>query len=410
MDREACLRLDQEDPLAPFRDRFDLPAGVVYLDGNSLGALPRATAGRVREVVEREWGEGLVRSWEGAAWIDAPTRVGDKLARLVGAGPGEVIACDSTSVNVYKLLSAALQARPGRRVLLTETSNFPTDMYVAEGLAARLGGGIELRRLPRAQLRDGLDESVAALFLTHVDYASGMVLDMRELTAAAHAHGALAIWDLSHSAGAVAVDLRGCGVDLAVGCGYKFLNGGPGAPAYLFVSRHLQDQVETPITGWMGHARTFDFLPDYEPGPGVARFLAGTPPVLGLTALEVAVDMWLEADLAAVHAKARRLTALFIDLVDSMPARFGLSVSSPREDSLRGAQVSLRHDHGYTLKQALVARGVIGDFRPPDTVRFGFAPLYTRYVDVWDAAAAVAELLETGDWDRPEFRVPVRVT
>jgi kynureninase len=407
--RKACEARDAADPLAPCRDLFDVPQGVVYLDGNSLGALPRATAPRLAEVIRREWGGDLIRSWNVNGWIDAPARVGDKIARLVGAGPGEVVAADSTSVNLFKLLAAALRLRPDRPVVLTAEGNFPTDVYVAQGVVELMGGRM-LRRAAPEGIIAAIDSAVAVVMLTHVDYRSGRIQDMAALTAAAHAQGALALWDLSHSTGAVPVDLNGAGADFAVGCGYKYLNGGPGAPAFLFVARRHQDAVRPPLSGWMGHAAPFAFEDDYRPSGGIARNLCGTPPILGLAALEVGVDILNDVDMALVRAKSVALTELFVDLVEQECAGLGFALASPRDPAVRGSQVALRHPQGYPVMQALIRAGVIGDFRAPDILRFGFAPLYVRYADVWDAVAALREVMTTEAWNRPEFLVRAAVT
>jgi kynureninase len=407
--RQDTEALDARDELATFRDDFALPAGVVYLDGNSLGALPRATAGRVLELVEREWGDGLVRSWNASGWIDLPRRVAARIAPLVGARADEVAVADSTSVNLFKLLAGALRLRPGRRVILSEAENFPTDLYVAQGLASLLGGA-SLRAVPRAELHAALDDDVAVLMLTHVDFRTGELHDMAERTRAAHAAGALALWDLAHSAGAVPVDLSACAADLAVGCGYKYLNGGPGAPAFAFVARLHQDAFETPLTGWMGHAEPFAFDPRYHPAPGVERLACGTPPVLSLAALECGVETVARAGLGRLRAKSVALTGLFVDLVEQECAGAGLELASPRDPERRGSQVSLRHPEGYAIVRALAARGVIGDFRSPDVLRFGFAPAYLRFADVWDAVAALGAVMERREWAQAEHRVRARVT
>ncbi|MGI8607655.1 MAG: kynureninase [Candidatus Dormibacteria bacterium] len=400
-DRNECLGLDQADPLAALRAEFDLGPALVYLDGNSLGALPRAVPARVADAVRREWGSGLIRSWTEAHWIEAPARVGARIAPLIGAAADEVICCDSTSVNVFKLLGAALLAQPDRHVILTELSNFPTDVYMAEGLAEMADRGWSVRRVLRSQLESALESDVAVMLLTHVDFTSGYVHDMRGLTAAARAAGVLTLWDLSHSAGALEVDLGGCGVDMAVGCGYKYLNGGPGAPAYLFVSRRLHSTVRSPLWGWMGHAQPFDFSPTYHPAPGVRGFAAGTPSILGLAALEAALEVWATVDVRLVRQKAADLTDTFLALVDERLQGFGIEVLSPRPARLRGAQVALRHPHAYAVMSALRERGVIGDTRPPDVMRFGFAPLYTRFTDAWDAVDALAEVLAGESWREP---------
>ena len=410
MDRETCLSFDRQDPLAPVREEFVIPEGVIYLDGNSLGALPRRTVQRLNQVISEEWGTGLIRSWNAAHWIDAPARIGDKIARLIGANAGEVIVADSTSVNLFKLLAAALRLQPGRHFILTESANFPTDLYIAQGLIELLGGNQALRIVERTELERALDGSVAILMLTHVDYASGEIHDMRGLTNAANKHGTLTLWDLSHSAGAVPVDLNASQVDLAIGCGYKYLNGGPGAPAYLFIARALQDVMRSPVSGWMGHADPFAFERDYRPAPGITRQLAGSPPILSMLALEVAVDLWLQVDRLEARRKSMALGDLFISLVDQTLRDLGVEVTSPREAQSRGSQVSLRHKEGYRIMRALIDRGVIGDFRTPDLMRFGFAPLYTRYVDIFDAVSALRDVLITRAWQRPQYATRLTVT
>jgi kynureninase len=409
VDRETCLSFDRQDPLASLRDEFVLPEGVIYLDGNSLGALPRQTVPRMTQVIAEEWGSGLIRSWNAAHWIEAPARIGDKIARLIGARAGEVIVADSTSVNLFKLLAEALRVQPGRHFILTEASNFPTDLYVAQGLIDFLGGNHALRVVERSEIERSLDGSVAVLMLTHVDYGSGEIHDMRRITSAAQKVGTLVLWDLSHSAGAVPIELNAAGVDLAVGCGYKYLNGGPGAPAYLFVAGGLQDAIQSPIAGWMGHVAPFAFEPEYRPAPGINRQLAGSPPILSMLALEVAIDLWLRVDQQEARRKSMALGDLFIKQVDETCRDLGVEVASPREARRRGSQVSLRHKEAYRVMRALIDRGVIGDFRTPDLMRFGFAALYTRYVDVFDAVRSLREVLTSRTWNRPEYgnRLPV---
>ena len=381
---DEARALDAADPLRAHRDAFDLPPGLIYLDGNSLGPPPRAALARLAEVAAREWGGQLIAGWDRAGWMAAPARIGDAIARIVGAGPGEVLAADSTSVNLFKLLSAAVRLRPDRRVILTEAGNFPTDRHVADGLAA-LRPGLEVRAVPAEAISGALGEDTAVLLLCHVHYRSGARHDMRALTAQAHAHGALAVWDLSHSAGAVPVDLNGARADMAVGCGYKFLNGGPGAPAFLFVAARHQGAAQPAPQGWMGHADPFAFSDIYAPAPGLARFLTGTPGVLGLAALEAGVAAWLAADLAALFEKSARLFDMFAALC---PA---LELLTPRDAALRGSQISFRHANARAIMQRLAARGIIGDYRPPDIMRFGLTPLYTRYAEIFSAAEAVKE-------------------
>ncbi|WP_100260249.1 kynureninase [Qipengyuania seohaensis] len=415
---ERARSLDAADPLAQFRERFDVPEGVVYLDGNSLGCLPRATPARLEQVVREEWGRDLIRSWNSADWIHLPQRVGGKIAPLIGAQPHEVIACDSVSVNLYKLISAALalqnvNGRPGRKVVLSEPGNFPTDVYMIEGLEKQ--GLAERRLVERGQLLDALDEDVALLLLTHAHYKTGELFDMEALTRAAHEKGALVLWDLSHSGGALPVHLADCKADFAVGCGYKYLNGGPGAPAYAFVAtkHHVAHGVDDialrqPLSGWMGHARPFAFSDDYTPAAGVDSLLCGTPGILGLAALEVGVDLIAEIGIKALYAKSQKLSEFFRQCLAESGVE--LELVSPFDPSQRGSQLSFRHEEAYAICQALIARGVIGDFRDPDILRFGFAPAYLRFEDMAEAARHLSEVLGSGEWQRAEFQERAAVT
>ncbi len=407
MTREEALALDRADPLASRRDLFELEEGLIYLDGNSLGALPKAVKGRLAEAVEAEWGRGLIRSWNDANWIDLPSRVGAKIAALIGAAPDEVIAADSTSVNLFKLAAGAMALRPGRKVILSEPGNFPTDLYILQGLTQFLPG-IELRLVEPGGLPDALDDGVALLLLTHAHYKTGELHDMKALTTWAHEVGALALWDLSHSAGALEVDLNGANADLAVGCGYKYLNGGPGAPAFAFIARRHQAEFQSPLTGWMGHAQPFAFHDDYAPGAGMLRALCGTPSVLGLTALDAALSAFEGLEMSALRAKSRALGDLFLDLVEERCPGFG--VACPRDSAKRSSQVSLTHPHGYPIVQALIARGVVGDFRAPDVLRFGLTPLYVRYVDVWDAVEHLVQVMAREEWRADRFNQVAAVT
>jgi kynureninase len=415
MTRDDAAALDATDPLAPLREQFDLPPGVIYLDGNSLGVLPRTTAARVQQVVKDEWGVGLIRSWNSAHWMDLPARIGDKIARLIGAGAGEVVTADSTSVNLFKVLSAALTITradaPARRVILSERSNFPTDLYIAEALARERG--FELQLAEPEDLAGLLNAQTAVLMLTHVNYRTGRMHDMAALTQQAHAAGALTIWDLAHSAGAVPVDLRGADADFAIGCGYKYLNGGPGAPAFVWAAPQHVDRFWQPLSGWIGHAAPFEFTPGYRPAAGITRYLCGTPAVLSLAALECGVDTLLAAEplggLAALRNKSLALTRQFAQQVQATCP--DLKLVSPADDARRGSQVCFAHaSMGYPVMQALIARGVIGDFRAPDILRFGFTPLYLRHVDAWDAAEHLRQVLESGEWRRAEFNQRQAVT
>lgn len=408
--RTDLVRLDTADELAAARASFLLPDGVIYLDGNSLGALPVTTPQRLADTAVAQWGRDLIKSWNTHGWIDLPQRVGDKIAQLIGAGPGEVVAADSTSVNLFKALAAALRLNSSRGAIVSERDNFPTDLYIAQGLSALLGSRHTLRLVDSGDIAGAIDEDTAVVMLTHVNYRTGAMHDMQAVTETAKAKGALMLWDLAHSAGAVPVDLNGCGADFAVGCGYKYLNGGPGAPAFIWVSRKHQDRFEQPLSGWLGHAAPFAFEAGYRPAAGIARYICGTPPVLSMAALEAGVDLMLANDIAAVRRKSMALTDMFIRLVEQDCAGLGLTLVSPREAERRGSQVSLRHAEAYPIMQALIARGVIGDFRAPDILRFGFAPLYVRFVDIWDAVATLKEILTAGSWDRPEFRIKAAVT
>ena len=424
MTRNDALALDAADPLAALRDQFTLPEGVIYLDGNSLGVVPRNTAARVQQVVAQEWGQGLIRSWNEAGWMDLPQRVGDKIARLIGARAGEVVVADSTSVNLFKVLSAALSITaadaPQRKVILSERSNFPTDLYIAEALARERG--FDLQLADADDLPALLNERVAVLMLTQVNYRTGRMHDMAALTHAAHEAGALTVWDLAHSAGAVPVNLHASQADFAIGCGYKYLNGGPGAPAFVWVHPQHVDRFWQPLAGWIGHAAPFEFTPGYRPATGIARYMCGTPALLSLAALECGVDTLLAADphggMAALRSKSLALTRLFAQQVQATCP--GLTMASPADDHLRGSQVCFAHPEiAYPVVQSLIARGVIGDFRAGDKshpagavdiLRFGFTPLYLRFVDAWDAAEHLRQVLASEEWRRPEFNRRLAVT
>ncbi len=408
---QRAAEFDAADPLAGYRERFILPPKVIYLDGNSLGALPKATPGRVQAVVESEWGEGLIRSWNSAGWFEASGRIGAKIAPLIGASPNEVIACDSTSVNLFKLIAAALahhakNGSPGRKVILSEPGNFPTDLYMIAGLEAQ---GLATRRLAeRERLVEALNGDVALLMLTHAHYKTGALFDMAALTRAAHEAGALVLWDLSHSTGALPVDLNGAGADFAVGCGYKYLCGGPGAPAFAFVAERHHAGLQQPLTGWFGHAAPFAFSDDYTGAPGIDRLQCGTPPILGLAALEVGVELIAEIGVDRLYAKSQALSEFFLECL--MAHEVHLDLVSPPRSFERGSQLSFRHPEAYAICQALIARSVIGDFRDPDILRLGFAPAYLSFADMAAAARHLAEVLTTGEWQRAEFRERAAVT
>jgi kynureninase len=404
MTLDDARALDAADPLARFRDRFALPDGIIYLDGNSLGPLAHASREAVADCAERQWGDRLIRSWN-EGWIEAPQRVGAKIAPLVGAASHEVIAGDTTSANLFKALVAALRVDPERRVVVSELGNFPTDLHIAEGAVACVPGA-ELRAVPRDRLADALGPDTAVLLLTHVHYKTAERFDMAAWTRVAHDAGALMLWDLSHSVGAVPLDLDGADADLAVGCTYKYLNGGPGAPAFLYVAERWHNRLDTPLSGWMGHAEPFSFTDRYQPGPGMKRWLVGTPPMLALASLEAALDLWPEVDTAALAAKSVRL----FDILAAAGDAAGLECVTSRDPSERGSHISFRHPHAYALAQALIADGVIGDFRDPDILRLGLTPLYLRYEDVWRAGEMMAETLRAETWRDARFHVRQRVT
>ena len=406
MTLDEARALDAADPLVAMRERFALPQGLIYLDGNSLGALPRAAPVAIAELVEGQWGEQLITSWNRHGWIEAPATLGAKLAPLIGAATDEVLVCDSTSINLFKLLAAALAAQPGRTVILSERGNFPTDLYIAEGVA-RMFPGVDVRAVDRADIAGALDDQVAVLMLTHVDYRSGERHDMTALSAAARSAGVLSLWDLSHSAGALDISLSSSGADLAVGCGYKYLNGGPGAPAFLYVAAALQDRLHSPLTGWMGHDAPFAFDGDYRPARGIARFLAGTPPIIAMTALAAGIASFEGVAMAEIEAKAASLTDFFIACVEARCQT--LALASPRDAARRGSHVSFRHPQAYAVMQALIERKVIGDVRLPDLIRFGFAPLYNSHEDAVRAADVLGEILDGGLWNDPRYRKQSRV-
>jgi kynureninase len=402
----TAQQLDASDPLAFARERFRIPEDLIYLDGNSLGALPVATPDALTRT-ERQWGEDLIASWNKHEWIDWPTKIAAKLAPIVGAKPNELLITDSTSVSLFKLLAAAAAARPGKGIILTQQANFPTDLYVAQGLAAMLG--LEPKAVPGDEVLSAIDADTAVVTLTHVDYRSAAIHDMRAINNAARSSGALTVWDLSHSAGAIEIDLNGAGCDLAVGCGYKYLNGGPGAPAFIYVAERLQDELSNPLQGWMGHAEPFAFVDDYRPAEGILKFLTGTPSILAMAALDAGLATFDGISMVDVEAKSRELSGLFVSEVE---ARCGSEVrlASPRDPAQRGSHVVFAHPEGYAVMQALIARNVIGDFRAPDLMRFGFTPLYTRFTDVVRAAEILGDILSSREWDQPRFKERAKVT
>lgn len=425
---QDCQQRDATDPLRSLRNLFSIPPGVIYLDGNSLGVMPKAAAARAAQVITQEWGVDLIRSWNSAGWFDLPQRLGNMIAPLIGAGPDEVVATDTTSINLYKVLSAALsiaaQDAPQRRLVVSERSNFPTDLYIAQGLCQERGYTLQL--VEPEEIAGSLTAEVAVLMLTHVNYRTGAMHDMAAVTAAAHAAGALVVWDLAHSAGAVPVDLRGAKADFSIGCGYKYLNGGPGAPAFVWVNPAHAERFWQPLSGWWGHAKPFEFTPDYQPAAGITRYLCGTQPIVSLSLLECGLDGFQAAQalggMAALRAKSLALTDLYIELVEQRCAGYGLGLATPREHALRGSQVCLTREYAaggsgaFAIVQALIARGVIGDFRAgdggqhKDILRFGFAPLYIGFEDVWNAVEQLRQVLESGEWQQAQFNQKHAVT
>lgn len=415
IDRATCTALDDADPLASMRERFVLPDGVIYLDGNSLGMLPKHTAAHLQRVITEEWGTGLIRSWNDAGWFAKPRTIGDRIAPLIGADAGEVVLGDSTSASLFQAAVAAVRLRPGRRVIVAERGNFPTDLYMLEAVQELLGGGTPLERRLISDdgptLDDVLDDHVAVVVLTQVDYRTGRMHDMAEITRKVHAAGALVVWDLCHSVGAVPIDLNGAEADFAVGCTYKYLNGGPGSPSFIWAAARHHDAARPALTGWHGHAKPFDFTVEYAPAAGIERFRVGTPQLLSVAGLEASLDIWDDVDMELLREKSLRLTELFLSLVDTrLTPRWGIEPVTPRESARRGSQVSLRHEDGYAVMQALIERGVIGDFRAPDLIRFGFTPLYTSYTDVWDAIDALEDVLHSEIWREPRFARRATVT
>ncbi len=408
IERTEIAALDETDPLRSSADAFYIPEGMIYLDGNSLGAMPRAVVDRMQAVVNGEWGKQLIHSWNDNNWFQLPSIIGDKIARLIGAGFGEVIVSDCVSVNLFKLVVAALKIQQGRRKIVTERGNFPTDLYVLQGIASMFDEQVKVVAVERSQLLQAIDDDTAIVVLTHVHYKTSEVFDMEAITRHAHNKGALMLWDLCHTAGAMPVKLAELDVDMAVGCGYKYLNGGPGAPAFLYIAKALQTQIHQPLSGWWGHATPFAFSDDYTPAADIRRAQSGTQSVLALAALEVGIDTALSADMSLVRDKSKKLGRLFIDLVQNSCPK--LSIASPLDDDRRGSHVSIRHEQGYAISRALNDQGVVVDFRAPDIVRFGIAPLYISYMDIWNTVEMLAKILHTKAWDKEEYRQKSMVT
>jgi kynureninase len=408
--RKDCLQLDDSDPLASFRDRFVIPDKLIYFDGNSLGLMPKSAKPRMLQVLEQEWAQDLITSWNKHGWFHEPLKLGDRLARLMGGGAGNMVVADAISINLFKLLTAAITLRPDRKVILSDTGNFPSDLYVAQGLNNFLNNSHSLQLVAPEDVLDAIDETIAVVMITEVDYRTSRKHDMKAVIAKAHAKGALVIWDLSHSAGAIPVDLLGNNCDFAVGCTYKFLNAGPGAPGFMFVHPNHHNTVSPALVGWWGDAKPFAFNLDFEPAPGIARYQVGTQPILSLAGLSATMEIWDDVDMALVDAKRKSLCETFIACVEQSCDAFGLTLAGPRDMTKRGSHVSFKSGDGYAIMQALIKARVIGDFRAPDMIRFGFSPLYNTHVEVWDAVKILHDILQNRKWDRPEFTARKAVT
>lgn len=409
MTKTEAIALDKVDPLGHKRDAFFIPEDTIYLDGNSLGVLPKAVPERIAQVVHEEWGTDLIRSWNKNHWMDLPLRVGAKIARLIGAKPNQVVAADSTSINLFKVILAALKLRPDRKVIISDIDNFPTDLYVAQGINELLGNGYELRFVSKDKIENAIDNDLAVMMLTQVDYRTGYLYDLPKLTQRAHTHGGLVIWDLAHSAGALPVELDEYNVDFAVGCGYKYLNGGPGAPAFLYVNQKLHSLSVPFVSGWMGHNAPFEFRPDYEPAPDIRRLTVGTPSVLGMSALDTALDVFADVDMKQLRVKSLALTELFMEQMAPLAAKYNFKLVTPK-DKQRGSQVSYAHPDGYAIVQALIEAKVIGDFRAPNIMRFGFTPLYIGYADVVESVERLEKIMASGLWKEERFATKSKVT
>jgi len=408
--RADCEVLDQKDPLAFLRDEFEMPEGIINMDGNSLGALPKSTIQKIEKTIKEEWGVGLIRSWSAAGWFESPVRIGNKIAPLIGAKEGEVLVADTTSINLFKALAAASQMNKERSILLSEKGNFPTDLYMMQGLTTLSNNRLQTKIIPPKKLLDALTEEVAVLLLTQVNYKTAEIKDMQMITQKAQEKGVLVIWDLSHSIGSIEVDLTAANADFAVGCGYKFLNGGPGAPAFIYVPERHQAAAQNMLSGWMGHADPFAFTEEYVPNPSIERFRSGTPTILGMTALENGVDLFQKTSIAALRKKCIQLSELFIYLMSQACRTYGFELASPTDATQRAGHVAFSHPEGHAIYQAIKRKQIISDFRMPDILRFGITPMYLRYVDIYDVVMAIREVMETGAWDRAEYKVRSTIT
>ena len=408
--KQYCQQLDKKDELASLRKAFYLPKGKINMDGNSLGSLPKSTKKRLLETMQKEWGEGMIGSWSQAGWFDSPIRVGNKIAPLIGANEGEVLVVDTTSVNIYKALCAAISLNKGRNIMLSEKGNFPTDLYMMQGISAFSEGQLISKIVDPADILDNLTEEVAVLLLTQVHYKTAAIKDMKAITKKAQEKGVLVIWDLSHSVGSIEVALNDCQVDFAVGCGYKFLNGGPGAPAFIYVAKRHQKKALSILSGWMGHQDPFAFTDDYTPSPDIARFRCGTPGILGMAALENGLDLFAQTSMQALRQKAIALSELFMALMTQECSDFGFVLASPTAAAYRAGHVAYSHEEGHGIYQAIKKEGIISDFRTPDILRFGITPMYLRFRDIYTVVKIIKKVMETEAWDRAEYRVRAAIT
>ncbi len=408
--KSHCQQLDKKDPISHLRKAFYLPKGKINMDGNSLGSLPKITTKRLKQVLQKEWGEGMIGSWSNAGWFDSPIKVGDKIAPLIGAKKGEVIVADTTSVNIYKALCAAISLQKGRKIMLSEAGNFPTDLYMMQGIEAFSDGQLEAKVVEPDAILDNLNEDVAVLLLTQVHYKTAAIKDMKTITKKAHEKGVLVVWDLSHSVGSIEVELSKCKVDFAVGCGYKFLNGGPGAPAFIYVAKRHQKRALPILAGWMGHQDPFAFTDAYTPSPDIARFRCGTPGILGMAALECGVDLFAQTTIGDLRKKAIQLSRLFIELMAQECREYGFELASPNEDTKRAGHVAFRHIEGHGIYQAIKKEGIISDFRTPDILRFGITPMYLRFQDIYKVVQLIKQVMETKAWDRAEYKIRAAIT
>lgn len=408
--RADCQAMDQNDPLSFLRDEFEMPKGLINMDGNSLGALPKSTFQKLTRTVKEEWGIGLIRSWSAAGWFESPVRIGNKIAPLIGAKEGEVLVADTTSINLFKALAAASQMNKDRSILLSESGNFPTDLYMMQGLAALSNNRLQTKIVSPEQLQDSLTEEVAVLLLTQVNFKTAEIKDLQVITQKAHEKGIIVIWDLSHSVGSIEVDLTAANADFAVGCGYKFLNGGPGAPAFIYVPKRHQAVAQNMLSGWMGHADPFAFTEKYVPNSSIERFRSGTPTILGMTALENGVDLFQKTSIRALRKKCVQLSELFIHLMSQTCGTYGFELASPTDATQRAGHVAFSHPEGHAIYQAIKQKQIISDFRTPNILRFGITPMYLRYVDIYDVVMAIREVMETGVWDRAEYKIRATIT